>query len=282
MDREADRSAFAKACAYLNYNSVAKWSALAAAAGTGLVYVALLVVLWLFTDLMVYRGRLPTYHSLTPLQRDRFFAEWNNLAPEERQERLKKAGITEEMKKLGFTPEKLQQLGDEANISTVPRHDLRVASAPQLHHILDTRLRLGASAADGTALVDYNADVGINSLLVRSAVEGRHITPILTWLARLAPWTRNANTAGNARVTPYLVGLLLSGIVLGLLGALLTLLMREMAARATIEAATRLRRAVYHHTFRLGTLAFRPWDQPRPSASSPGTLRPSTMRCSPA
>ncbi len=33
--------------------------------------------------------------------------------------------------------------------------------------------------------------------------------------------------------------------------------MREMAARATIEAATRLRRAVYHHTFRLGTLAFR-------------------------
>src|SRR5438552_1790991 len=33
--------------------------------------------------------------------------------------------------------------------------------------------------------------------------------------------------------------------------------MREMAARAVIEASTRLRRAVYHHTFRLGTLAFR-------------------------
>jgi ATP-binding cassette subfamily B protein len=41
------------------------------------------------------------------------------------------------------------------------------------------------------------------------------------------------------------------------LGAALNLLMREMAARATTEAATRLRRAVYHHTFRLGTLAFR-------------------------
>src|SRR5439155_21217934 len=37
----------------------------------------------------------------------------------------------------------------------------------------------------------------------------------------------------------------------------LTLLMHEMAARASIDAATRLRRAVYHHTFRLGTLAFR-------------------------
>src|SRR2546430_5887791 len=31
----------------------------------------------------------------------------------------------------------------------------------------------------------------------------------------------------------------------------------EMAARACIEASNRLRRAVYHHTFRLGTLAFR-------------------------
>ena len=34
-------------------------------------------------------------------------------------------------------------------------------------------------------------------------------------------------------------------------------LLHDMAARATIEAATRLRRAVYHHAFRLGTLAFR-------------------------
>src|SRR5262249_14397936 len=36
-----------------------------------------------------------------------------------------------------------------------------------------------------------------------------------------------------------------------------SLLMREAASRAVIEASTRLRRAVYHHTFRLGTLAFR-------------------------
>jgi len=46
MDREAERDAFAKAVAYLNYKSAAKWTALAAAAGTGVVYVALLVVLW--------------------------------------------------------------------------------------------------------------------------------------------------------------------------------------------------------------------------------------------
>ena len=38
---------------------------------------------------------------------------------------------------------------------------------------------------------------------------------------------------------------------------MLIVLNREMAARATVEATSRLRRAVYHHTFRLGTLAVR-------------------------
>ena len=45
--------------------------------------------------------------------------------------------------------------------------------------------------------------------------------------------------------------------MLALLGTFLMLLMYDMAARAIVEAAHRFRRAVYHHTFRLGTLAFR-------------------------
>ena len=44
---------------------------------------------------------------------------------------------------------------------------------------------------------------------------------------------------------------------LAIVGASLLILMHEMAARAAVEASHRLRRAVYHHTFRLGTLAFR-------------------------
>src|SRR5262249_51822402 len=55
----------------------------------------------------------------------------------------------------------------------------------------------------------------------------------------------------------YLIGLLLLALVLVLLRALLMFVNGYMAARATIDAATRLRRAVYHHTYRLGTLAFR-------------------------
>src|SRR5262245_31289199 len=95
MDRQAEQGAFAKACAYLNYQKGAKWTAHAAAAGTGIVYVALLVVLWLFTDLLVYRGRLPTYHSLTPLQQTSFINEWNALDAEQRDQRLKSIGLNE-------------------------------------------------------------------------------------------------------------------------------------------------------------------------------------------
>lgn len=252
MDRQAEPTAFAKACAYLNYNQGAKWTALAAAAGTGIVYVALLIVLWLFTDLLVYRGRLPTFHSLTPVQEARFYREWNALDMEGRRARLETIGLEENLR------DRLAEmrLGDPN--APVPRDEVRTIWRAQVGHILTTKLRLNPSSPEASALLDYNAynaDVGINSLLVRAYADGRIFTPIVATLARWAPWMRNAR--GSGIVPPYLIGLLLTGILLALLGAALLLLMREMAARATIEAATRLRRAVYHHTFRLGTLAFR-------------------------
>src|SRR5262249_54997505 len=55
---------------------VALWTAYVAAAAAGVVYVALLAVLWLFSDLMVSRGRLPTFHDAVPAAQDRFLQEW--------------------------------------------------------------------------------------------------------------------------------------------------------------------------------------------------------------
>ncbi|HEY7156374.1 MAG TPA: ABC transporter ATP-binding protein [Gemmataceae bacterium] len=250
MDREAERTAFAKACAYLDYKKAAKWTAHLAAVGTGVVYVALLVVLWLFTDLLVYRGLLPTYHSLTPLQQTRFHNEWNNLPPDERRNRLADIGLSGEALTRLAAEEDLSSLSGERG-----RQDLREVWRAQVRHIVATRV--DPTIPEGRESVDYNADVGITSLVVRSHAEGRFTTRVLAWLARHAAWMRNAGMSDNVRMTPYLIGLLVVGVVLALLGAGLTLLMREMAARAAIEAATRLRRAVYHHTFRLGTLAFR-------------------------
>jgi ATP-binding cassette subfamily B protein len=54
-----------------------------------------------------------------------------------------------------------------------------------------------------------------------------------------------------------LATLVLSMLFLAVLHGLLTLGMQSQAAKAVIEASGRLRRAVYHQTYRLGTLAFR-------------------------
>src|SRR5690348_11564386 len=217
MDREADRAAFAKACAYLNYKPAAKWSAHAAAVGTGVVYVALLVVLWLFTDLMVFRGRLPTYHSLTPLQQNNFFDEWNRLDSAERTQYLSETGLPDDQvsKLAGLTAD-----------SAVPRDEIRALWRAQVRRILSLRLP-DALPEEGTAEpVDYNADLGIASLIVREHADRRLMTPVVSWVARWNPWMRNAGSTQRPAAPPYLIGLLLIGIVLGLLGAVLSLLMR--------------------------------------------------------
>jgi ATP-binding cassette subfamily B protein len=197
VERQAERAAFAKACAYLNYSPKAKWAAHLAALGTGIVAVALLLVLWLFADLLVSRGRLPRFENLS---RDQQRATWQQVIEK-----------------------------------WVPR-------------------ALPTEAHDWTEYA--NNDLGILSLIVREDQNGRWSTPILAWLARWNPWMWNYGTSSSV-FPPYLVGLLIIAILLGLLAGGFTLLQREMSARATIEASTRLRRAVYHHTFRLGTLAFR-------------------------
>jgi ATP-binding cassette subfamily B protein len=209
-ERAADRAAFAKACAYLNYSPVAKWTAHIAAVATGLVYVAMLVVLWLFADLMVSRGRLPTYRELTPREQADFRAE-------------------------------VDPNGEKTDdtLSELWRVKVRQITEP---------------IAPGVE--PDEADHGILSLIVREQADGRLMTPVLAWFARWNPWMWNAG-GGSHTFPPFLIGLLITCAVLALLGAIFAVIQREMAARATIEAATRLRRAVYRHTFRLGTLAFR-------------------------
>src|SRR5262249_15375775 len=110
---ERSDSPFSKACAYLNFRSGAKWAAYLAAAGIGLVYVALLMVLWLFVDLMVYRGRVPGYHDLTPVQRHHFEAEWDGQDEPARRQRCAKVGLSPALAKQEFaqlTPEQASAL----------------------------------------------------------------------------------------------------------------------------------------------------------------------------
>ncbi len=249
MEREADQKAFAKAATYLNYNPTAKWVSLVAGAGSAFLYVSLLGVLWLFADLMVSRGRLPDSHELTRFQRDQFADDWSALDEAERKERLQAVGDPR--------PSDLAAVDiNSVNTGTVQGRDVydRLWRA-DLGYIL--RTRLGDAAFQSSDLSrdlsspDYTEqERGLLGLVVRNHLDGRILVSVLGTAAAWFPWTRGSNAS-------YLIGLLLTGILLALSGMLLQVLQRDMAARAVLGATTRLRRAVYHHTFRLGTLAFR-------------------------
>jgi ATP-binding cassette subfamily B protein len=263
VDRDAEQTAFDKACAYLNYNATAKWLAYLAAAGTGVVYVALLVVLWLFADLMVYRGRLPTYSELSPSQRARFLRQWDDMTREERQNLVQ--DVSDEM---GWKDTKQAAQRADAKAENLTFEERDALWRAEVRHILYTRVNALAVEQVPLERGDWYADCGLLSLVVRDQASGSYLTWLHAWLARTNRWTWNGlknweqlRESGTAYrrpfFPPFLNGLLLIGLLLTLFGVVLVVVMREMAARATIEAATRLRRAVYHHTFRLGTLAFR-------------------------
>jgi ATP-binding cassette subfamily B protein len=263
VERAASTDSFAKACAYLNYSPVAKWTAHAAAVASAVVFVGLLGVLWVYADLIVERGKLPTFHDLPQAQQDAFLKFWNEqLTPEERAERLKRAG---------FTEEKLKELHEE-DLAAKPaapdlsRTELDTIWRAQLFDILSTRVpdaakRVGPPPVreeSGRVAPDYDSvNNGILSLVVRSHLSRSFLAPVVAWVARWNSWTWTLHGDGTGFYSSFLTGLFLVAVILASLGAMFSLLMREAASRAVIEASTRLRRAVYHHTFRLGTLAFR-------------------------
>jgi ATP-binding cassette subfamily B protein len=209
------RTAVARAWSFLNFKPVAKWSALAAAVGTALFYVVLLIVLLLFVDLMVHGGHIATHADLAPAERDG----------------------------LGLP-------------TTLTPADQEKEWRAHVAHLLDERV--GGSAADlyreRTAAQSGNAGRPYFGILgtVVSTRDHWLLHRSVAVLARWSPWMWDTDDA-----LPYMSGLLLIAVGVAMVRALLLFTADYCAALATIEASTRLRRAVYHHAFRLGTLAAR-------------------------
>jgi ATP-binding cassette subfamily B protein len=225
------RAAFSRAWRFLSFKPIAKWTALAAAVGTGVLYVVLLLVLGLFADLLVTRGQLPPYAGLTATERARFLRPWNDLDEERRRQLLRDLGLSENV-----TPT------DEQKYHAIVYGLLEERVGPDAANLY--RDQLSPDAPE-------NSSLGVLSLIVR-LVDQPIVQHSLSWLARWNPWMWRSGEA-----LPYLSGLLMLAIFLALLRTTLLIVMHYAAALAAIEAATRMRRAVYHHTFRLGALAIR-------------------------
>lgn len=254
-----DRAAFARALKFLNYKPVATYSALVAGILSSIFFVLLLVVLALFADLVVNRGEAPCYVNLSAREQQAFL---DKLAAEENADVRK--GWTRKAAALGFPTALANLAGSSEEGLSGPDVEKRrqLLWMTLLPDIVSSRVNSEAGESvrgeiesqvtrhDPVVALNQNLpDFGILSLVVRtrSLPQG--------WVASvIADWNAWTWSRGNL---VYLQGLLLLALTVALVRTGLLFLSSYLAGLATIHAITRLRRSIYHQTYRLGTLAFR-------------------------
>jgi ATP-binding cassette subfamily B protein len=143
-----------------------------------------------------------------------------------------------------------------ADPRTLPPADQELLWRTHVYETLAERVGPEAAADSVTAKAPDEALPPRGALgMVARSPGGVHVR-LVAWLARWNPWMWKYGWPEHVNLI-YLSCLLGLAVAVVLLRALLLYLMRMAAARATIEATCRLRRAVYQQCYRLGTLAFR-------------------------
>ncbi len=250
-------SGFARSRGFLTYHPLAKRVSIFSSLTTAILYLALIVLLGLFIDLMVERGEIAGYHQLTPHERQRFLTGLPTPDDKDRVEVIKA-----ELKALGFDPAqvKMWEHGEPAEnwSSREPAllwwaetvlwlHDhVGPAAADKLRDEIKVAAgRVGLDAIPHQAI----GNCGFLGVVTRSRYT-IHVW-ILTQVASSNEWMWQH---GNQN---YLLALLAGALTVALFRLGLLFLANYLGAIAVVEAVTRLRRSIYYHSSRLGTLAFR-------------------------
>jgi ATP-binding cassette subfamily B protein len=253
-EQTAEPDAFSKALSYLDYRSSARWTAFLAGGFSAILFLLQLIVLWMFVDLLVFRGRFPTYHSLTADQQSLFQKEWAGFSTDERKDRLLAVNVPEgEAKKLAEVSN-FGGLDRNTLDGRIWRSQLGHVLATQVHPDLIARVKLPANGETSPPLDYDEVNQGLLGLVVRFDASASWMTPVVSTFAAWNRWTWDGT---RGVLSAYLLGLLLLSFALLLASSVSIWLSRYTAALATIEASAQLRRTVYRHSMRLGTLAFR-------------------------
>jgi len=249
--------AFARCQGFLGYHPFGKWLSILFSLSTAILYLGLIVLLGFFIDLVVERGEIPSFHQLARHDQVRFL---DDLALAD--EADFHAALKAELIGLGFDAADVKAWDKGEPIDNWSPRERAILWWAHLPHQLDERVshaaaekvrdeikatihRRGIEVASQQSL----HDCGLLSLVVRTrnGVKG--------WcLGRFAAWNPWMWAHGN---THYLIGLFCAAFGLAVLRLVVMVFSRYLGAVAVLEAITRLRRSVYHHTNRLGTLAFR-------------------------
>jgi ATP-binding cassette subfamily B protein len=259
-----DRQAFDRALEFLRYSRAITWIAIAMSLATAFLFVSLFAALSLFADLVINRGEIPCLANLSSL--DRQTALQRLRLPDELPERKKAIEHWgQRYDDLKYPDTRLERLARNENPAqlTSRQQDLRRSLlwmldvvayleeqvSPSAAELVRKSLREDLDANGAEVALNRNLDdFGILGLVVRT--RDSHRRWLVHPIARVEQWTWKE---GNLH---YLQGLLIVGLALAALRAVCFFGANVLAARATLEAITRLRRALYLQTYRLGTLAF--------------------------
>lgn len=218
--------------------------------GVAVLYLILLVLLYLFVDLLASRGYVPSYSQFTHARQREFAEEWDRRPESDRTEAVKRVTAYEPLVK--------QLVGSATTPApTAAEWELRWRAGAYLA----LKERVNQAAADaylperGTATSDEVPRLGVLGLVVRerNAWTGKVLGAIASW----NPWTwrPNANNDANPK---YLAGLFVLAFTVAVLRGVLVNALAYVAAAVTLDLVTRLRRTVFLHTYRLGALLGRP------------------------
>lgn len=216
--------------------------------GAALCYVALLILLYLFVDLLVWKGELPAFRQMTPAKQREFAAEWPRWPEVDRQNAVAFWGL----------PEPAAQRIASVDVAPTP---LEWEARWQAGIYLTLCDRVGQNAGNAFLRessreneLDAEPRLGILSLVVRERNRwtGRIVASFAAW----NKWTWQPGRLGSSNAT-YLAGLFILAIGVALIRGLFTNAVAYLAVSATLDTTTRLRRAIFFHTYRLGSLAVR-------------------------
>jgi ABC-type multidrug transport system fused ATPase/permease subunit len=242
------RSAFSRAWATLAGHHTPVWLARVAGAVAGVLTAVQLVLLALFVDLLIAKGRIPAQHELAPEQRAAFAAALGDQPGEHLSaDALAAAGVATGSEVLRSPFEKITA-GDRELLWRAFVYDkLSREVGPAAAEAYRAQIRRTPPFYDVDGL-------GMLSLVVRT--HGFRINPVVSWFAGWNSWSWRPD-AGRVPNFWYLTGLLFLAVATALLRAILLDGMNYAAAVAGVTVAVRLRRAIYHHAYRLGTLTIR-------------------------
>jgi ABC-type multidrug transport system fused ATPase/permease subunit len=248
----------------------ARWGAIVSSVFAAVTYFLLLLLLYLFVDLLVWRGEIPTYGQFSAERKRAFADEWEKRSETDRREAVARLGLSdararrietandEELKEKKLTKSKADEHLFEDEWEARWRAGVYLALKDRVNQsAADTYMpqapveRAKEAVTPEPPSPDVRPQYGLLSLVVRE--RNRWTAPLLGKLAALNSWAWVPNSDGTANGT-YLTGLFILAFALALIRGVLVNAVAYLSAAVTLDAVTRLRRAVYFHTYRLGSL----------------------------